>query len=127
VRDILRFATMGGARALGLPDRIGSITVGKQADLVLLRADRSDAAPLIDPYGTVVLQMDRSHADTVLVGGRVHQRGGVAVGDHSALVERAQATVERLRSAGLFVTPSAGDEQRSGHRAPAGRTGSRRR
>jgi cytosine/adenosine deaminase-related metal-dependent hydrolase len=38
VRDILRFATMGGARALGLADRIGSITVGKQADLVLLRA-----------------------------------------------------------------------------------------
>jgi cytosine/adenosine deaminase-related metal-dependent hydrolase len=99
----------------------------KQADLVLLRADRSDAAPLIDPYGTVVLRMDRSHVDTVLVAGKVRKRGGVAAADHSALVEQAQATVERLRSAGLFVTPSADDEQRSGDRAPAGRTGSRRR
>ncbi|MDT7624250.1 MAG: 5-methylthioadenosine/S-adenosylhomocysteine deaminase [Pseudonocardiales bacterium] len=121
VRDILRLATLGGAHALGLADRIGSITVGKQADLVLLRADRSDVAPLIDPYGTVVLQMDRSHVDTVLVAGTVHKRGGVAVGDDSALVERAQSTVEGLRSAGLFVTPAEDDPHRSDHRPPIGR------
>lgn len=121
VRDILRLATMSGAHALGLADRVGSIAVGKQADLVLLRADRSDAAPVIDPYGTVVLAMDRSHVDTVLVAGKVRQRGGVPVGDDSALVRRAQATVERLHRARLFATPAAADDQHSGHRAPIGR------
>jgi hypothetical protein len=69
----------------------------------------------------VVLQMDRSHVDTVLVAGTVHKRGGVAVGDDSALVERAQAKVEGLRSAGLFVTPTEDDNHRNGHRAPIGR------
>ncbi|RBQ15563.1 hypothetical protein DP939_34890 [Spongiactinospora rosea] len=65
-----------GSPRTGLDDRTGSLTVGKQADLPLLRADRPDVAPVHDPAGTVVLQMDRAHMDTVLVAGRTMLRDG---------------------------------------------------
>ena len=96
LRDIVYFATLGGARALSLGERTGSLTPGKQADLLILRADRADVAPVIDPYGTVVLQMDRSHVDTVLVAGTVHKRAGQLAGDDSELRRQAYATLRRL-------------------------------
>ena len=99
VRDVLRFATLAGAQALGLDDRTGSLTPGKQADLLVLRADGVGVAPVADPYGTVVLQCDRAHVDTVLVAGAVHMRGGRVVGDDAPLLERAQATLRRLAAA----------------------------
>lgn len=102
VRDVLSWATLGGARALGLGDRTGSITPGKEADLLVLRADRVDVAPVTDPYSAVVLQMDRSHIDTVLVAGRVLKRGGRAVRDDAALVERARAITARLATVGVL-------------------------
>jgi 5-methylthioadenosine/S-adenosylhomocysteine deaminase len=102
VRAVLRFATIGGAHALGLHERTGSITVGKQADLLVLRADGPDFAPVIDPYSTVVLQMDRSHIDTVVIGGTIHRRGGRPIGDDSALVADARAIVDRLTRTGLL-------------------------
>jgi 5-methylthioadenosine/S-adenosylhomocysteine deaminase len=96
LRDVVHFATLGGARALGLDDRTGSLTPGKQADLLVLRADRADVAPLTDPYGAMVLQMDRAHLDTVLVAGTAHLRAGRPVGDDSALRSAAEATLRRL-------------------------------
>lgn len=104
VREILRFATLAGAQALGLGDRTGSITPGKQADLLVLRADGVGVAPVADPYGTVVLQCDRAHVDTVLVAGTVHKRAGRLVRDDAALLDRAQATVRRLAKAGVLRT-----------------------
>ncbi|MDJ1135634.1 amidohydrolase family protein [Streptomyces iconiensis] len=100
VRDVLRMATLDGARSLGLDDRTGSLTPGKQADLVVLRADRPDAAPVHDPYSTVVLQMDRSHIDTVTAAGRDHVRAGRLVDDSSRLLDDADATARRLRACG---------------------------
>lgn len=101
VRAILGYATASGAQTLGLGDRTGSLTPGKQADLVLLRADRPDVAPVYDPYSTVVLQMDRSHVDTVLVAGVAVHRGGKPVTDSSDLVRQAAAVSRRLASVGL--------------------------
>jgi 5-methylthioadenosine/S-adenosylhomocysteine deaminase len=101
-RDVLHIATLGGARALGMGDRIGSLTVGKQADLLVLRADRPDVAPVADPYGAVVLQMDRSHVDTVLVAGVVRKSGGRPLRDDTALLEEAEAVTARLASEGVF-------------------------
>ena len=98
VRQILHYATLSGARTLGLDDRTGSLTPGKQADLVILRADRPDVAPVLDPYSTVVLQMDRSHVDTVLVAGRPMKRGGVALSDSTELLAEAREAAERLLS-----------------------------
>ncbi len=70
--QVVEWATMGGARALGLDDRVGSIEVGKRADLVLIANDRSPAmTPLLNPYGHVVFQASRGDVHTVLVDGRV--------------------------------------------------------
>jgi len=80
----------------------GSITPGKQADLVILRADEASAGPLVDPYGSVVLQMDRSQVDAVMVAGVLHER---SPGADRALLAAANATLDRLRGAGLVPTP----------------------
>jgi len=53
-RQALHWATLGGARAVGLGDVAGSLTPGKRADLVLLRADTVSAAPVHDPVATVL-------------------------------------------------------------------------
>ena len=95
-REVLHWATLGGAQSLGLGERTGSVTPGKEADLLVLRADRADVAPVTDPYSTVVLQMDRAHIDTVLVAGAEHKRGGQPVRDDQALRAQALTTLGRL-------------------------------
>ncbi|MEU7741607.1 amidohydrolase family protein [Nonomuraea sp. NPDC049158] len=75
-RDALRMATIEGAEVVGLGDTVGSLRVGKQADLVLLRTGTLGMAAAHDPIGAVVLNADTSAVDTVLVGGRVVKRGG---------------------------------------------------
>ncbi|MFI9436398.1 MULTISPECIES: amidohydrolase family protein [Streptosporangium] len=74
--EVLRMATVEGARVLGLEDRIGSLRPGKQADLVLLRADALNLAPVHDPIGAVVTCADTSNVDTVIVAGRIVKRAG---------------------------------------------------
>ncbi|MCC6223560.1 MAG: amidohydrolase family protein [Thermoleophilia bacterium] len=79
-REILEFATIDGARVCGVEDRTGSLTPGKKADVVLLRFDRINTLPLIDPVATVVLAADTSNVDTVFVSGRALKRDGRLVG-----------------------------------------------
>jgi 5-methylthioadenosine/S-adenosylhomocysteine deaminase len=75
-RDVLTYATVDGARANGLEHKIGTLTVGKQADIIMLRTDRMNVTPLNDPVTAVVVGMDTSNVDTVIIGGRVMKRGG---------------------------------------------------
>ena len=75
-RDVLRWATLEGARANGLDSKIGSLAPGKQADIILLRTDRINVTPLNDPVTAVVAGMDTGNVDTVLIAGRVMKRGG---------------------------------------------------
>jgi cytosine/adenosine deaminase-related metal-dependent hydrolase len=100
-REVLGWATIGGARALGLDRRIGSLTPGKQADVVLIKNDRSPAMyPILHPYGHVVLQAGRADVHTVLVNGTVlkyrHELVGVDLARARAAVE---ASVEYTRTA----------------------------
>lgn len=99
-QQVVEWATMGGARALGLDDRIGSITAGKQADLVLIKNDESPAMyPILHPYGSVVFQAQRADVDTVLVNGRIVKHEHQLVGNHLAAAKAAVAdTVEYARS-----------------------------
>jgi 5-methylthioadenosine/S-adenosylhomocysteine deaminase len=98
-RDVVEWATIGGARTLGLDDRTGSLTPGKRADLVLLRNERSPAMfPLLHPYGHVVFQTGRADVDTVLVDGRVVKYGHQLVGvDLGRAREESAATVAYAR------------------------------
>ena len=67
--DVLELATMGGARAVGLGDVIGSITPGKRADLILTRCDSPRLTPVHDPVGALVLYANGSDIDTVFING----------------------------------------------------------
>ncbi|WP_158894104.1 amidohydrolase family protein [Amycolatopsis anabasis] len=78
-RDVLRFATVEGARTAHLADKIGTLTPGKEADLVLLRADALNVMPLNNIPAAVVTLMDRANVDTVLVAGRLRKFRGVLV------------------------------------------------
>jgi cytosine/adenosine deaminase-related metal-dependent hydrolase len=97
-RDLLEYATIAGAEVLGLGRRTGSLTPGKQADVVVLRADRPGVAPVYDAVGTVVSAMGPGDVETVLVAGRVVKRDGRLL--HPGLprlLERAAAVRDRLR------------------------------
>jgi cytosine/adenosine deaminase-related metal-dependent hydrolase len=75
-REVLEYATIEGAKANGLDSKVGTLTPGKQADLIMLRTDRVNVTPLNDPATAVVAGMDTSNVDTVLIGGRVMKRKG---------------------------------------------------
>ena len=77
--QLLEFATLGGAHNAGLADRIGSLTPGKQADIVLLRADGAAALSAADPI-TRVVNAHPGMVDTVLVAGEFRKRDGRLVG-----------------------------------------------
>ena len=79
-RDVLEFATIDGARACGLDEKVGSLTVGKQGDIVLLKTDAINTAPVLDPIGTIVVFADTSNVDSVFVAGRAVKRNGELVG-----------------------------------------------
>jgi 5-methylthioadenosine/S-adenosylhomocysteine deaminase len=70
--DVVDWATVGGARALGLDSITGSVEAGKKADIVLIKNDASPVMfPLLNPYGHVAFQAQRGDVHTVLVNGRV--------------------------------------------------------
>ncbi|MGN5478391.1 amidohydrolase family protein [Cupriavidus basilensis] len=92
--DVLAFATINGARALGMEDRIGSLTPGKQADLCMLRADNLEMAPLNNPVGAVVLAGHPGLVDSVWVAGKAVKRHGKLV---NVDVARLIAELERSR------------------------------
>ena len=75
-RDVLRFGTMNGAKALRLDGKTGSLTPGKEADIIILDATRINVAPLNQVPGAVVSLMDRSNVETVIVAGKVRKWKG---------------------------------------------------
>ena len=93
VEDILAMATVNGARSLGWQDRIGSLEVGKRADLVIRRDDLPEAQPGLDAIRGLVLSSRAKGIRTVMVDGRIVVDDG-----HSVCVDEAQV-YERARSA----------------------------
>jgi 5-methylthioadenosine/S-adenosylhomocysteine deaminase len=79
-RDVLEFATVEGARANGLDHKVGTLTPGKEADLIMLRTDHVNIFPVNDPIGAVVWGMDTSNVDSVFVAGRALKRNGQLLG-----------------------------------------------
>jgi cytosine/adenosine deaminase-related metal-dependent hydrolase len=75
-RDVLRFATLEGAMDLRLDHKIGSLTPGKEADIILLDAEAINVAPLNVVPGAVVSLMERSNVETVIVAGKIRKWKG---------------------------------------------------
>jgi cytosine/adenosine deaminase-related metal-dependent hydrolase len=73
---VLEMATINGAQALGLAHEIGSLEVGKKADLVVLDLDRLHTTPSPNPVSSLVYAATGGEVDTVMVDGRVLVRGG---------------------------------------------------
>src|SRR5215470_387650 len=95
VRDVLYCATIGGAHCAGLDDKIGSLAPGKEADLIVIRADDINLYPSNNAVGTVVQAAERSNIDTVIIGGRLRKyRGNVVDLD----IRRMKAMVDESRS-----------------------------
>ncbi|WP_416981003.1 amidohydrolase family protein [Streptomyces sp. T028] len=88
--DVLKMATLDGAAALGLADRIGSLRPGKQADVILLRlSDLNMLTAERDPIGAVVTAANADNVDTVLVAGQIVKAGGKLV--HGDVAQAARA------------------------------------
>jgi cytosine/adenosine deaminase-related metal-dependent hydrolase len=105
-RQVLRWATLDGAKVAGIADRTGSITPGKKADLVIIETKSPNVAPVIDPVATVVCAADISNVDTVVVDGRILKRDGKLL----ASLDGPRRDVEASRDylVGTFGTPEPG-------------------
>ncbi len=117
----IEMATINGATALGLGDVTGSLTPGKRADLILIRTDDVNIAPLANIEATVVQSATPANVDTVMVDGRIVKRHGrLTAFDVPAIVARAKQSALRVRAAsGGILTPSADGCGTPIHRAAA--------
>ncbi len=98
-RKVLEIATMGGAKALGLADRVGSLTPGKRADLILVRTTDLNVAPFTDPVRMLVQAAQPSNIELVMVDGRILKRGGQFTAiDVTKVVADATETITRVRA-----------------------------
>jgi 5-methylthioadenosine/S-adenosylhomocysteine deaminase len=75
-RDVLRYATINGAKGLRLDRKVGSLTPGKEADIIILDATAINVAPLNVVPGAVVSLMERTNVETVIVAGKVRKWKG---------------------------------------------------
>jgi cytosine/adenosine deaminase-related metal-dependent hydrolase len=107
-RDVLRSATIDGARANGLADITGSLTPGKQADIIAIDASAINNMPLNNAVGTVVLGSDPRNITMVMVAGMIrkwdNQLVGVDTGKVSDLVRRSRDAVARRAGVAVDVT-----------------------
>ena len=104
-KEMLEFATIEGARTAALDARTGSLTPGKEADFLVLRADRLDVWPHNNAYGTVASLMNPGHVESVFVAGKPRKWRGSLVGIDAARVRRL-ATQSRdavMKSTGFKV------------------------
>jgi cytosine/adenosine deaminase-related metal-dependent hydrolase len=101
--DVINMATMGGAKGLKLDHKTGSLTPGKEADIVLLDAGALNVAPLNHVPGAVVTLMERSNVSTVICAGQVRKWQGAMLG-HDIAKLRAELVASRdylLETAGV--------------------------
>ena len=93
-QEALAWATIEGARMLCMEDRIGSLAVGKQADLVVIGADAMNMQPVHNPIAAVVMHAGAGNIDSVMVAGQWKKREGRLLA--SGIAEK----IERLRESG---------------------------
>jgi cytosine/adenosine deaminase-related metal-dependent hydrolase len=95
-RDVLEFATIEGARCAQIDAKCGTLAPGKDADIVVLRADSLDVWPHNNAYGTVASLMNPSHVESVFIAGKPKKWHGALVGVD---MERVRRLVTQSRDA----------------------------
>lgn len=107
-REVLGMATIGGARTCGLGDVAGSLSPGKEADIVMIRTDGINDGPLNNAVGHVVIGANADSVDTVFVGGRLRKWKGQLVGhDVAAIMREVTRSRDYLARASGMWTPDA--------------------
>jgi 5-methylthioadenosine/S-adenosylhomocysteine deaminase len=97
----LRMATLGGAVAIGMGERIGSIVPGKRADLACVDMDRIETQPLYDPISQLVYATGRQHVTDVWIDGHAKLCNGELIGvDTAALIANARQWSGRIAAIG---------------------------
>ena len=97
VHTIVEMATLGGARALGLEGEIGSLEVGKRADIILVDFGKPHLKPFHEIYANLVYSACGSDVDTVIVDGRIlMENGEVKILDEAKVVNEAEKRAFRL-------------------------------
>ena len=98
-RTVFEMATLGGARALGMADRIGSLEPGKLADVVLIETRTPALTPRYDPYSLLVYAVKGGDVRTVLVDGQVLVRDRRFMrADAEQVMQRAREIQARIRA-----------------------------
>jgi cytosine/adenosine deaminase-related metal-dependent hydrolase len=87
-REVIEMATIAGARAAHLDHKIGTLTPGKEADIIMLATDRINVFPVNNVPGTIVTLMDTSNVENVFVAGKVVKWHGTLVGVDLSRVRR---------------------------------------
>lgn len=100
-RDVIEFATIDGAKAAHLDSKVGSLTPGKEADIVMLAANRINTFPLNNVPGAIVTLMDTSNVEHVFIAGKVMKWQGKLVGVD---LNRLQLQAEKSRDGLLART-----------------------
>ncbi|PWU05758.1 MAG: amidohydrolase [Terriglobia bacterium] len=80
VRDVLECGTVNGAACAGLTAKCGTLSPGKEADIVMIRTDDFNLYPSNNALGTVVAAADIKNVDTVIIGGVIRKSGGKMIG-----------------------------------------------
>ena len=113
-RRALEWATIEGAKALGLDRKIGSLAPGKQADIILVRCGDIGVFPCHNPAETVLFQSETGHVDTVIVAGSVKKRAGSLLRDGLEEKKRQLATSGRriLKAAGVATKSEKWEEEK---------------
>lgn len=98
-QDYLEMATINGAKALRMDSEIGSLEVGKKADITMIDLDRLHLRPLINPVASLVHYGTASDVDTVIVDGRILVQAGIIVGvEEKEVLEAAQVATDLVRA-----------------------------
>lgn len=105
--EALRWVTVEGARMLGQSDRLGTLTPGKQADLVLVDARLPNMQPLNDPVNAALMQTSLANIDSVMVAGRWRKRGGRLVDERQAVLDP-ETWLAPLRESGRRLVAAVG-------------------
>jgi 5-methylthioadenosine/S-adenosylhomocysteine deaminase len=96
-RDVIRMATVNGARALGLADETGSLVPGKWADVIAIDLERVNTRPVYDPVSQIVYAAGRDQvSDVWIAGSRVLRSGDLARIDETDLLGRTRGWQRRI-------------------------------
>jgi cytosine/adenosine deaminase-related metal-dependent hydrolase len=95
---VVDMATMGGARAIHMEDKIGSIETGKLADIIIIETKSTNMLPMYDPYSVIVYSSNASNVDTVIVNGKVlvENRSLINV-DENLVIEQLNIIEQRVK------------------------------